>query len=652
MSDLNAQEAREFLGLQSAQAFDSVSINIASPDTIRGWSRGEVKNPETINYRTFKPEPGGLFCQKIFGPVRDYECACGKYKRIKFKGVVCDRCGVEVTISRVRRERMGHIELAVPVAHIWFLKSLPSRLGLLLDMTAKSLERVVYYENYIVTNPGKTQLEFKQLLTEQEYQQAIEEYGDDAFQAHMGAGALRDILSTIDLKEEAVKVQDELRSTRSKQIKKKLSKRLKILQGFITSGAKPGWMVQEVIPVIPPDLRPLVPLEGGRFATSDLNDLYRRVINRNNRLRNLLQLKTPDVIIHNEKRMLQEAVDALYDNGRHGRAVTGAGNRPLKSLSEMLKGTPETDVIIEVSRPGIEKHITKKLLRQHITIPNVPYYAIIKDSIGYIRLTNFTTDAGKDVREAFTELKKQKAKAVILDLRNNPGGLLNEAVGVVSCFVSKSQLVVFTKGKVKDSFKKYYTFSEPVDTTMPLAVLVSRGSASASEIVAGSLQDLDRAVIIGQRTYGKGLVQQTRPLSYNTQLKVTTAKYYIPSGRCIQALDYTHRNEDGSVGIIEGNPLGGANHRRAIAKRREGFARDPVEIAGARIGAEQGHACTIGVLRQRLRAEDVVAVRLLDHLQGIGVRRDGQAERYGTHSDRKRDGSAGALGRGARRLVR
>jgi DNA-directed RNA polymerase subunit beta' len=338
MSDLNAQEAREFLGLQSTQAFDSVSINIASPDTIRGWSRGEVKNPETINYRTFKPEPGGLFCQKIFGPVRDYECACGKYKRIKFKGVVCDRCGVEVTISRVRRERMGHIELAVPVAHIWFLKSLPSRLGLLLDMTAKSLERVVYYENYIVTNPGKTQLEFKQLLTEQEYQQAAEEYGDDAFQAQMGAGALRDILSTVDLKAEAVKVQEELRTTRSKQIKKKLSKRLKILQGFISSGAKPEWMIQEVIPVIPPDLRPLVPLEGGRFATSDLNDLYRRVINRNNRLRNLLQLKTPDVIIHNEKRMLQEAVDALYDNGRHGRAVTGAGNRPLKSLSEMLKG--------------------------------------------------------------------------------------------------------------------------------------------------------------------------------------------------------------------------------------------------------------------------------------------------------------------------
>ena len=338
MSELNAQEAREFLGLGQGQAFDSVSINISSPDTIRSWSRGEVKNPETINYRTFKPEPGGLFCQKIFGPVRDYECACGKYKRIKFKGVVCDRCGVEVTISRVRRERMGHIELAVPVAHIWFLKSMPSRLGLLLDLTAKSLERVIYYENYIVINPGKTQLEHKQLLTEQEFQQAVEEYGDDAFIARMGAGALRDILSTLDLAAEATKVHEELRATRSKQIKKKLSKRLKILQGFITTGAKPEWMVMESLPVIPPDLRPLVPLEGGRFATSDLNDLYRRVINRNNRLKNLLQLKTPDVIIHNEKRMLQEAVDALFDNGRRGRAVTGAGNRPLKSLSEMLKG--------------------------------------------------------------------------------------------------------------------------------------------------------------------------------------------------------------------------------------------------------------------------------------------------------------------------
>ncbi len=338
MSELNAQEAREFLGLSQGQAFDSAVINIASPDTIRSWSRGEVKNPETINYRTFKPEPGGLFCQKIFGPVRDYECACGKYKRIKFKGVVCDRCGVEVTISRVRRERMGHIELSVPVAHIWFLKSMPSRLGLLLDLTAKELERVVYYENYIVIHPGKTQLEAKQLLTEQEYQQAVEEYGDDAFIARMGAGALRDILSGIDLAAEAVKVQEELRATRSKQIKKKLSKRLKLLQGFIHSGAKPEWMILEVLPVIPPDLRPLVPLEGGRFATSDLNDLYRRVINRNNRLKNLLQLKTPDVIIHNEKRMLQEAVDALFDNGRHGRAVTGAGNRPLKSLSEMLKG--------------------------------------------------------------------------------------------------------------------------------------------------------------------------------------------------------------------------------------------------------------------------------------------------------------------------
>ena len=299
---------------------------------------GEVKNPETINYRTFKPEPGGLFCQRIFGPVRDYECVCGKYKRIKYKGVVCDRCGVEVTVSRVRRERMGHIELAVPVTHIWFLKSMPSRLGLLMDMTARSLERVIYYENYMVTDPGKTPLELKQLLTEQEYQQAVDEYGDDAFEALMGAAALGEVLSKMDLSIVIDELHEQLHSTRSKQIKKKLSRRLKVVQGFIHSKTRPEWMVLEVLPVIPPDLRPLVPLEGGRFATSDLNDLYRRVINRNNRLKNLLQLKTPDVIIHNEKRMLQEAVDALLDNGRHGRAVTGAGNRPLKSLSDMLKG--------------------------------------------------------------------------------------------------------------------------------------------------------------------------------------------------------------------------------------------------------------------------------------------------------------------------
>ncbi|HVU17754.1 MAG TPA: DNA-directed RNA polymerase subunit beta' [Candidatus Didemnitutus sp.] len=331
------EEVRQVMG-SDENPFDSVSITVAAPETIRAWSKGEVKNPETINYRTFKPEPGGLFCQKIFGPVRDYECACGKYKRIKYKDVICDRCGVEVTIARVRRERMGHIELAVPVAHIWFLKSMPSRLGLLLDMTARSLERVIYYENYMVTNPGKTPLELKQLLTETEYQQAVDEYGVDAFTAKMGAEAVRDVLVQVDMDATVTELHETMRATRSKQIKKKLSKRLKVIQGFINSKSRPEWMVLEVLPVIPPDLRPLVPLEGGRFATSDLNDLYRRVINRNNRLRNLMQLKTPDVIIHNEKRMLQEAVDALFDNGRHGRPVTGAGNRALKSLSDMLKG--------------------------------------------------------------------------------------------------------------------------------------------------------------------------------------------------------------------------------------------------------------------------------------------------------------------------
>jgi len=330
-------DARAALGIDESP-FDCVSISVASPETIRKWSKGEVKNPETINYRTFKPEPGGLFCQKIFGPVRDYECACGKYKRIKYKDVVCDRCGVEVTIARVRRERMGHIELAVPVAHIWFLKSMPSRLGLLLDMTARALERVIYYENYMVVDPGKTPLEMRQLLTDTEYRQALDEYGDDSFVAKMGGEAVRDALGKMDLAATVAELHEQMRATRSKQIKKKLSKRLKVIQGFIHSKSRPEWMVLEVLPVIPPDLRPLVPLEGGRFATSDLNDLYRRVINRNNRLRNLMQLKTPDVIIHNEKRMLQEAVDALFDNGRHGRPVTGAGNRPLKSLSDMLKG--------------------------------------------------------------------------------------------------------------------------------------------------------------------------------------------------------------------------------------------------------------------------------------------------------------------------
>ncbi|TFE72937.1 DNA-directed RNA polymerase subunit beta' [Methylacidiphilum caldifontis] len=330
--------ARQVLGFQKTIGFDEVQISIASPETIESWSKGEVRNPETINYRTFKPEKGGLFCERIFGPTKDWECACGKYKRIKYKGVICDRCGVEVTLSRVRRERMGHIRLAVPVSHIWFLKCMPSRLGLIMDMTAKDLERVIYYEDYLVVDPGKTSLKFKQLLSEQEYRDALAQYGEGSFVAKMGAEAVRDILKQIDLEALANDLAMAMEGTRSKQLKKKLAKRLKLVQGLINSQTRPEWMILEVLPVIPPDLRPLVPLEGGRFATSDLNDLYRRVINRNNRLKNLLQLKTPDVIIRNEKRMLQEAVDALLDNGRHGRAVTGAGNRPLKSLSDMLQG--------------------------------------------------------------------------------------------------------------------------------------------------------------------------------------------------------------------------------------------------------------------------------------------------------------------------
>ncbi|MEM6822193.1 MAG: DNA-directed RNA polymerase subunit beta', partial [Verrucomicrobiota bacterium] len=332
------QNAREVLGAEKSIGFDQVGISIASPDTILSWSRGEVKNPETINYRTFKPEFGGLFCQRIFGPIKDYECACGKYKRIKYKGVICDRCGVEVTVARVRRERMGHIELAVPVSHIWFYKCMPSRIGLMMDMTARELERVIYYEDYLVIDPGDTALEEKQLLSEIEYREAQDQYGEDAFVAKMGAEAVRDYLKRLDLDETAQHLEEALETTRSKQLKKKMAKRLKLVNGFISSNTRPEWMILETLPVIPPDLRPLVPLEGGRFATSDLNDLYRRVINRNNRLKTLLQLKTPEVIIRNEKRMLQEAVDALLDNGRHGRAVTGAGNRPLKSLSDMLKG--------------------------------------------------------------------------------------------------------------------------------------------------------------------------------------------------------------------------------------------------------------------------------------------------------------------------
>ena len=328
---------REIFGEERAVGFDQVGITVSSPDSIRSWSKGEVKNPETINYRTFKPEKGGLFCERIFGPTRDWECSCGKYKRIKHKGVICDRCGVEVTLSRVRRERMGHIELAVQVSHIWFYKCMPSRIGLMLDMTSRHLERVIYYEDYIVIDPGQTPLQRCQLLTETEYREAQDQYGE-TFDAGMGAEAIRKLLAQADLAKLNKELEEAMGNTRSKQIRKKLAKRLKLVQGFATSHTRPEWMILEVLPVIPPDLRPLVPLEGGRFATSDLNDLYRRVINRNNRLKNLLQLKTPDVIIRNEKRMLQEAVDALFDNGRHGRAVTGAGNRPLKSLSDMLKG--------------------------------------------------------------------------------------------------------------------------------------------------------------------------------------------------------------------------------------------------------------------------------------------------------------------------
>ena len=295
---MNHHVARETIGLASFEGFDAVGIKLASPETVRSWSRGEVKNPETINYRTYKPERGGLFCERIFGPTRDWECSCGKYKRIKHKGVICDRCGVEVTVSRVRRERLGHIELAVPVSHIWFFKCTPSRIGLMMDMTANSLERVLYYEDYMVTDPGDTPLKAKQLLSEMEYREALDKYGED-FVAKMGAEAVREILRQLDLDEVMNELEEQMENTRSKQTRKKLSKRMKVVEGFRTSGTRPEWMILDVLPVIPPELRPLVPLEGGRFATSDLNDLYRRVINRNNRLKNLQQLKTPDVIIRN-----------------------------------------------------------------------------------------------------------------------------------------------------------------------------------------------------------------------------------------------------------------------------------------------------------------------------------------------------------------
>ena len=332
---------KDLLGLLKSQTqiedFDSIRIGLASPQLIRSWSFGEVKKPETINYRTFKPERDGLFCAKIFGPVKDYECLCGKYKRLKHRGVICEKCGVEVALSKVRRDRMGHIELASPVAHIWFLKSLPSRIGLLLDMTLRDIERVLYFESFVVIDPGMTTLEKGQLLSDEQYYEALEEFGDD-FEAKMGAEAVQDLMADMDVNEEANRLREEIPQTNSETKLKKLSKRLKLLDGFVNSGNKPEWMVLNVLPVLPPDLRPLVPLDGGRFATSDLNDLYRRVINRNNRLKRLLDLNAPDIIVRNEKRMLQESVDALLDNGRRGRAITGSNKRPLKSLADMIKG--------------------------------------------------------------------------------------------------------------------------------------------------------------------------------------------------------------------------------------------------------------------------------------------------------------------------
>ncbi|HIP52833.1 MAG TPA: DNA-directed RNA polymerase subunit beta', partial [Chromatiales bacterium] len=319
------------------EEFDAIRIGLTSPDMIRSWSYGEVKKPETINYRTFKPERDGLFCAKIFGPVSDYECLCGKYKRLKHRGVVCEKCGVEVTLAKVRRERMGHIELASPVAHIWFLKSLPSRIGLLLDMTLRDIERVLYFESFVVVDPGMTPLERGQLLTDEQYLEAIEENGDE-FDARMGAEAVFELLRAIDMPAEIKRLREEIEGTNSETKIKKLTKRLKLMESLNESGNRPEWMVMTVLPVLPPELRPLVPLDGGRFATSDLNDLYRRVINRNNRLKRLLDLNAPDIIVRNEKRMLQESVDALLDNGRRGRAITGTNKRPLKSLADMIKG--------------------------------------------------------------------------------------------------------------------------------------------------------------------------------------------------------------------------------------------------------------------------------------------------------------------------
>jgi len=335
---MNQEVMNLFNPTAPTQAFDQLKISIASPERILSWSYGEIKKPETINYRTFKPERDGLFCARIFGPIKDYECLCGKYKRMKYKGIICEKCGVEVTLSKVRRERMGHIELAAPVAHIWFLKSLPSRIGLLLDMTLKDLERVLYFENYIVIDPGLTALKEHQLLTEEEYFEAEEQYGEENFRAGIGAEAIREIMEGLDLERIAADLRVEIAEATTELKPKKLAKRLKLIEAFMASGNRPEWMILTHVPVIPPELRPLVPLDGGRFATSDLNDLYRRVINRNNRLKRLMELRAPDIIIRNEKRMLQESVDALFDNGRRGRVITGANKRPLKSLSDMLKG--------------------------------------------------------------------------------------------------------------------------------------------------------------------------------------------------------------------------------------------------------------------------------------------------------------------------
>ena len=321
---------------QKAMTFDAIKIGLASPDKIREWTYGEVKKPETINYRTLKPEKDGLFCERIFGPSKDWECHCGKYKKIRYKGVVCDRCGVEVTKSTVRRERMGHIELAAPVSHIWYFKGIPSRMGLILDLSPRVLEKVLYFANYIVLDPGTSNLMYKQVLTEKEYQDAREAFGS-TFRAGMGAESIMELLQAIDLEKESVELKAELKDA-SGQKRARIIKRLEVVEAFRESGNKPEWMVMTVVPVIPPDLRPMVQLDGGRFATSDLNDLYRRIINRNNRLKRLLELGAPEIIVRNEKRMLQEAVDALLDNGRRGRPVTGPGNRALKSLSDMLKG--------------------------------------------------------------------------------------------------------------------------------------------------------------------------------------------------------------------------------------------------------------------------------------------------------------------------